>query len=533
MVLFGAYDTAERFIDDDRLTGHFPGPGSYTFKSSVEGSPTPRYARSLVEDGVVRPDGSEILFRERDCWIRGDVGPKGLASLSVGNPFVGPTSYLTESCDRATSKAVPSAIVNTLEDRYLSPSTRCLTPDHERAAKGTQSPGPGTYYPSFEAWDFAPPEKWYHVNKANKSCPTPRSKRFNAKTAWGGATMPRPPEPARAAENPTKEEEAEWLSISKRRGSVHPSTAPRCMWVTGVSTREGLQAWGDVASKTGPIHVGRTGDCSSPWDRPPPRRGVKANRRGPVHSREVRATSPGFREVRYLNSELVRQARGTAGDTPGPGHYNIRLPLERGTAFAGPKQATNCSKAVTVDAFVASAKVRAADEVNGETKNGFGGARGVPPSPLPAAARSQRLSIPLLGRESPGPAYSLPSDFDQKMVNKKKFHPPSCGAERAKLPFGRGALRKGQRSANIGDLAENDHRQGRDITALFQARRKLAESVVKAVQEEAVRRPLGVPVNTSLGRGFLLRIRADGMIFVRLPWGVLYTTEVLTHARLC
>ncbi|CAM9258111.1 unnamed protein product, partial [Hapterophycus canaliculatus] len=524
MVLFGAYDTADRFVDDDRLTGHFPGPGSYTFKSSVEGSPTPRYARSLVEDGVVRPDGSEIVFRERDSWIRGDVGPKGLATLSVGNPFVAPTSYSTESCDRATSKAVPSAIVDTLEDRYLSPSTRCLTPDHERAAKGTQSPGPGTYYPYFEAWDFAPPAKWYDVNKANKSCPTPRSKRFNTKTAWGNATMPRPPYPARAARNPTKEE-VEWLS--KRRGSVRPSTAPRCMWVNGVSTRGGLQAWGDVASKTGPIHVGRKGDCSSPWDRAPPRRGVDANRRGPVHSRETRATSPGFREVRYLNRELIRQARGTAGDTPGPGQYNIRLPLERGTAFAGPRLATKCSKTVTANAFVASAKVRAANELTSEIENELG-AQGVFPSPLPPAARSQRLSAPLLGKESPGPAYSLPSDFDQKLVNKKKFHPPHCRGERAKSPPGREKLRKGGRGVTC-DQAEHGHGQGADIAALFQARRKLAESVAKAVGDEALRRPLGVPVNTSLGRGFLLRIRADGMIFVRLPWGILYTTEVLTH----
>lgn len=40
---------------------------------------------------------------------------------------------------------------------------------------------------------------------------------------------------------------------------------------------------------------------------------------------------------------------------------------------------------------------------------------------------------------------------------------------------------------------------------------------------------LGVPVKTSVGRGFLLRIRADGMTFVRLPWGVLYTREALTR----
>lgn len=76
MVLFGAYNTAERFFDDDRLTAHFPGPGSYRSKSAVEGAPVPRYARKLVEDGVVRPDGSAILFRERDGWVRGVEGPK-------------------------------------------------------------------------------------------------------------------------------------------------------------------------------------------------------------------------------------------------------------------------------------------------------------------------------------------------------------------------------------------------------------------------------------------------------------------------
>lgn len=76
MVLFGAYNTAERFVDDDRLTAHFPGPGSYPFKSVVEGAPVPRYAKKLVEDGVVRPDGSAIVFRERDGWVRGVEGPK-------------------------------------------------------------------------------------------------------------------------------------------------------------------------------------------------------------------------------------------------------------------------------------------------------------------------------------------------------------------------------------------------------------------------------------------------------------------------
>lgn len=309
-----------------------------------------------------------------------------------------------------------------------------------------------------------------------------------------------------------------------------PTAEPPPTRINGVSTREGLQAWGDVATKTGPIHVGRKGDCSSSWNPPPPRRGINANRRGPVHSRETRATSPGFREVRYLNSELVRQARGTAGDTPGPGQYNVRPSLERGTAFAGPRLATKCSKAVTIHAFVSSAKVRAAKESTGGIKSGVGGNRGVFPSPPSPASRSQRLSIPLLGRESPGPAYNLPSDFDLKLDNKKKFHPPSCGWETAKLPFGREGLRKGGRSTIRDRAANEDDGQRGDIAALYTARRRLAEAVKKSVEEEAVRRPLGVPVKTSLGRGFLLRMRADGMIFVRLPWGVLYTTEVLTHA---
>ena len=77
-MLFGGYHTAERFSDDDRLTAHFPGPGSYvlgsTCTSPAEGST--KYARPLVEDGVIKPDGSAIGFRERDSWIRGTEGPK-------------------------------------------------------------------------------------------------------------------------------------------------------------------------------------------------------------------------------------------------------------------------------------------------------------------------------------------------------------------------------------------------------------------------------------------------------------------------
>lgn len=75
MVIFGAYHTAQRFPDDDKLAAH-PGPGSYPRKSVVECASVFRYAKKLVEDGCVRPDGSLVLFRERDSWVRGGEGPK-------------------------------------------------------------------------------------------------------------------------------------------------------------------------------------------------------------------------------------------------------------------------------------------------------------------------------------------------------------------------------------------------------------------------------------------------------------------------
>lgn len=83
MVLFGAYHSAERFVDADRLTAHFPGPGSYATKSVVEGAPVPRYASKLVDDGCVKPDGSLVLFRERDSWVRGSEGPKVSPEVDV------------------------------------------------------------------------------------------------------------------------------------------------------------------------------------------------------------------------------------------------------------------------------------------------------------------------------------------------------------------------------------------------------------------------------------------------------------------
>lgn len=80
MVIFGANHTAERFLDGDRLTAHFPGPGAYDYATrspAAEVAPVPRrYAEKTLEDGCVRPDGSALLFRGRDSWVRGVDGPK-------------------------------------------------------------------------------------------------------------------------------------------------------------------------------------------------------------------------------------------------------------------------------------------------------------------------------------------------------------------------------------------------------------------------------------------------------------------------
>ena len=75
MVIFGAHHTAKRF-DGVEGTNESPGPGAYSWKSSLTGAPAPRYFARLMEEGNLRPDGSPVLFTERDSWIRGIMGPK-------------------------------------------------------------------------------------------------------------------------------------------------------------------------------------------------------------------------------------------------------------------------------------------------------------------------------------------------------------------------------------------------------------------------------------------------------------------------
>lgn len=289
-------------------------------------------------------------------------------------------------------------------------------------------------------------------------------------------------------------------------------------------TRRGLQAWADVATRTGPLHVGYNGDCSPrPWNHQNSRRGSTCPKpSGPVYSCEARATSTGFREARYLSRDLMRRCAGTAMDTPGPGQYDVRVPLRRGTSFAGPRPKP--SKTAAVGAFLASANLAASEERRpGRDNGGSGARRRLRPSPPPA--RSRRLSTPLLGRESPGPAYSLPSDFDPKLVNKKKFHPPSCGGgtkSTGKAPSRRARSATRFRGGNIRGL----RRELSDLVA------NSGGGAAGKARGGAAGKALGVPVSTSLGRGFLLRLREDGVTFVRLPWGVLYTTEVLTHGNM-
>lgn len=201
-----------------------------------------------------------------------------------------------------------------------------------------------------------------------------------------------------------------------------------------MSTKGGLQAWGDVATDAGSTHASRGLDCS-PRGESTPRRGPASERRGSAHLSGTRATPPVFREARYLHRESARRAKGTEKHTPGPGEYSVRPSMMCGTKFAGLK--ANCTRAEKAAYATACANRRA--------PNGVGCARrfGSRAWPSPPLAKSKRLSAVPMGAESPGPAYYLPSDFDIKQSNKKTFTPPPCSNNAKGKATKRQGARKG------------------------------------------------------------------------------------------
>lgn len=257
---------------------------------------------------------------------------------------------------------------------------------------------------------------------------------------------------------------------------------------------------------------------------------VASERRGPVHSSEERATSTGFREVRYLDHERMSRGIGAAKDTPtpGPGTYNVRPRMTCGTKFAVSK--ARVDKTAARAAALESARARVADsgQCKGRILDGRGG--GVRPYP-PVRRSSQRIRLPLRGRESPGPAYSLPSDFDLKRPNAKIFHPPPCTKKSRKPGYGgRGRMRvRGGLVARPTTIPRcptaEDGRPRPGMSGLSRAQ----ECLIRLASDtsRAGANALAIPVSTTMGRGFLLAVRGDGMSFVRLPWGVLYTAKRL------
>lgn len=271
-----------------------------------------------------------------------------------------------------------------------------------------------------------------------------------------------------------------------------------------MSTPRGLQAWGDNAAEMDSRNIGR-GSNYSPRSPAPIHRCHTSTRRGPVHTGEIRATSADFREVRFLDHNLMKQSAGTSKDTPGPGTYDVRPSMKSGTTFAEPRprrgEITNISTAMT--------RVEC-KEVERFCRR-------------PSRPRSNRLQTPFRGADSPGPAYSLPSDFDLKRSNKQSFQPtPSKTNSRS-----HGVRKSRKRGRLAGFVAKAKG------SALSSARMSIQQGYLdnEAGGAYGGDHALGVHVETSLGQGVLLEVRMNGMSSVLLPWGVLFTGEVLTRPR--
>ena len=208
----------------------------------------------------------------------------------------------------------------------------------------------------------------------------------------------------------------------------------------------------------------------------------------------------------------MKQSAGTANDTPGPGAYDVRPSMSSGTTFAGPRPKS--SRNVTVSTVIARAEWKATGDVVHTT------AVGNRYWPCLSPRRSNRLQSPLRGADSPGPAYCLPSDFDLKRPNKHSFSPPRCKPKSRTLTVGK-SRKRGRLAGSAG---------ANDLSVLSRAREEMQRhSTEEAEGECGGDNALGVLVNTSMGKGILLQVRPNYVRLVQLPWGLLFTTEVLTH----
>lgn len=210
-------------------------------------------------------------------------------------------------------------------------------------------------------------------------------------------------------------------------------------------------------------------------------------RRGPVHTGEVRSTSADYRSVRFLGRNLMKQSAGNSKDTPGPGTYDVRPSMKSGIAFAGPRP-------------------KQGDMTKKKCKDVERYCR------RHSCPDSNRLQTPFRGADSPGPTYSLPSDFNLRRSNKQSFQPTPSNSR----PHG---TRKSRKRGGL-------------------VKRSATASARMGIQQDCLDDDAGgayhesrVHVETSLGQGVLLEIRMNGTNLVILPWGVLFTREVLGRPR--
>lgn len=217
-------------------------------------------------------------------------------------------------------------------------------------------------------------------------------------------------------------------------------------------------------------------------------------RRGPVHTGEIRSTSADFRSVRFLGHNLMKQSAGNSKDTPGPGTYDVRPSMKSGTTFAEPRPRQG------------GMTKKECKEVERYCRQ-------------PSCPDSNRLQTPFQGADSPGPTYILPSDFNLKRSNKQSFQPTPSNSR----PHG---------------TRRKSRKRGRLTGFVAKVKGSAMPSARMGIQQDCLENDAGgayhesgVHVETSLGQGVLLEVRMNGVNLVLLPWGVLFTREVLARPR--